>query len=156
MIDYLTTNGWADGKAIVMNRSMHSVLKRVESAFVQLPDWLKTYDKYLNTWKGLTLVTPGFHMRNLFGNSFNSYAVGMGLPDQIRYARIAALEFDEYQKAIKIIAEGGTLTKAQQKVYDIMNEFQKSGLIQSHRGVRDLEQVKEATEEALKLSLIHI
>lgn len=151
LVDYLTNNGWTDKtKAIVMNRSMHSVLKRVQSAFVQLPDWLKTYDKYLNLWKGLTLVTPGFHMRNLFGNSFNSYAVGMGLVDQMRYARIAALEFDEYQKAIKILADGGTLTKAQQKVFDTMSEFQKSGLVQSHRGVRDLEQVKEATEEALK------
>jgi hypothetical protein len=147
---YLTKNGFGKDKAIVMNRSMHSVLKRVEGAYIDLPAWVKVYDKYLNTWKGLTLITPGFHMRNLFGNSFNSYAVGMGLPAQMRYARIASLEFDEYAKAARILAEGGTLTARQQKIYEIMSEFQRSGLIQSHRGVRDLEQVKEMTEEALK------
>jgi hypothetical protein len=150
--DYLMRNGFEkSGKAVVMNRSMHSLLKRVEKAYIDLPQWVKVYDKYLNTWKGLTLVTPGFHMRNLFGNSFNSYASGMGILEQTKYARIASLDFDEYGKALKVLAEGGTLTPAQQTVFDTMNQFNRSGLVQSHRGVRDLEQVKEATEEAIRL-----
>lgn len=147
---FLAAQGFGDGKAIVINRSMYGLVKEVEKAFVQLPDWVKMYDKFLNTWKGLTLITPGFHMRNLFGNSFNSYAVGMGLPAQIRYSRIAMLELNKFDEFQKILAQGGELTKAQQKIYDRVSKFRSSGLIQSHRGVRDLEQVKQAVEEALK------
>jgi hypothetical protein len=106
------------------------------------------YDKYLNTWKGLTLVTPGFHLRNLFGNSFNSYAVGMDTVSQLRYSRIAMLEIEQFNQAVKILADGGTLTAKQKKIYDVYTEFQRNGLIQSHRGVRDLEQAKEAAELA--------
>jgi hypothetical protein len=148
--DFLAREGFGEGQAIVINRSMYGITKEVEKAFVQLPDWVKTYDKFLNTWKGLTLITPGFHLRNLFGNSFNSYAVGMGLGDQIKYASIGMRELNQYDEYAKIIANGGELTKAQQKIYDRVSDFRGSGLVQSHRGVRDLEQVKEATEAAGK------
>ena len=147
---FLTSQGFGKNKALVINRSMHGIIKQVEKAFVQLPDWLKTYDKFLNTWKGLTLITPGFHMRNLFGNSFNSYSVGMDLASQMRYSRVATIELNKFSEFQKILAQGGELTKAQQKIYDRVSEFMSSGLVQSHRGVRDLEQVKQATEEALK------
>ena len=148
---YLLKNGMVgNGQAIVMNKTMHRLIKESEKAFVDLPTWLKMYDGFLNTWKGLTLVTPGFHLRNLFGNSFNSYAVGMDTISQLRYSRIAMLEMGQFDEAVKILADGGTLSPKLQKVYDIYTEFQKNGLIQSHRGVRDLEQLKEAAEEALR------
>lgn len=147
---FLEFQGYTKDKALVINRSMHGLIKEVEKAFVQLPDWVKMYDKFLNTWKGLTLITPGFHMRNLFGNSFNSYAVGMDLASQVKYSRVAMLELNKFDEFQKILAQGGELTKAQQKIYDRVSKFRSSGLIQSHRGVRDLEQVKQAVEEALK------
>ena len=59
------------------------------------------------------------------------------------------LELADFDKAVKLIAKGekfSDLPKNLQKAYDRVLEFQKSGLIQSHRGVRDLEQLKEASE----------
>jgi len=142
---WLRSQGFQDNQAIIMNRSMHGILKQVEKAFIDLPDYIKVYDKFLNTWKGLTLITPGFHMRNLFGNSFNSYAVGMGIFDQMKYARLASLQLNQYDEFLKIIADGGTLTAKQQRLFDRVSAFKESGLLQSHRGIRDLEQVKDAS-----------
>jgi len=147
---YLIGTGLGTGnKAIAMNRSIHRVLKESEKAFKSLDDLTVFYDKFLNTWKGLTLVTPGFHLRNLFGNMFNSYVAGMDTIAQFKYTRIGMLELADFDKAVKLIAKGekfSALPKNLQKAYNNVIDFQKSGLIQSHRGVRDLEQLKEASE----------
>ncbi len=146
---YLARSGLVGNRAIAMNRSIHRVIKESEKAFKALDDLTKLYDGFLNTWKGLTLVTPGFHLRNLFGNMFNSYVAGMDTVAQLKYTRIGMLELADFDKAVKLIAKGekfSDLPRNLQKAYDRVLEFQKSGLIQSHRGVRDLEQLKEASE----------
>ena len=137
-------------KAIVINKNALDLLKRAEKAYKDVPELIKFYDGFLNTWKGLTLITPGFHMRNLFGNMFNSYAVGMDLASQSQYGLIAMQELNEYARLVKKIADGGTLTSAEKKIYETVKLFEAQGLIQSHRGVRDLEYLKEATELATK------
>jgi hypothetical protein len=146
--------GFAKDKALVLNRSAHGILKRVEKAYIDLPQFVKTYDNFLNFWKGSTLISPGFHLRNLFGNSFNSYAVGMDLAAQSKYGLIAMKELDTYNQLLKKIAEGGTLSVAEEATFKTVKQFMESGLVQSHRGVRDLEMVKEAVEEALQTSTL--
>jgi len=137
-------------KAVVMNKNALDLLKRAERAYKDIPQLISMFDKFLNTWKGLTLITPGFHMRNLFGNMFNSYAVGMDIASQSRYGLIAMNELNEYTRLVQKLSQGLSLTKAEQKIYDIVDGFTRQGLIQSHRGVRDLEQLKEMTEAAVK------
>ena len=147
---YLVGAGLGDGnRAIAMNKTIHRVIKEAEKGFKALDDLTKLYDGFLNTWKGLTLVTPGFHLRNLFGNMFNSYVAGMDTVAQLKYTRIAQLELDKFDKAIKLISQGtkfSDLPKNLQAAYENVLQFRKSGLLQSHRGVRDLEQLKEASE----------
>ena len=80
---------------------------------------------------------------------FNSYVAGMDTVAQLKYTRIGMLELADFDKAVKLIAKGekfSDLPKNLQKAYNNVLDFQKSGLIQSHRGVRDLEQLKEASE----------
>lgn len=144
--------GFGPNSALVLNRNAHGILKRVEKAYIDLPKWVKTYDKFLNTWKGVTLISPGFHLRNMFGNSFNSYAVGMDLAAQSKYGTRAMVELNQYNDILKKFVQGGKLTDPEKAIFNKVKKFQESGLVQSHRGVRDLEQVKEATEEALKKS----
>ena len=154
VVRYLAGEGFEqNSKALVMNKTIHRLMKESEKAFKSLDDLTKFYDNFLNTWKGLTLVTPGFHLRNLFGNMFNSYVSGMDTFAQLKYTRIAMLELDGYDKALKLLANGtriDDLPKNLRKAYDNYVEFQKSGIIQSHRGVRDLESLKEASELAEK------
>ena len=146
----LATMGYGPGSAIAINKNVKDILKRVEKAYIDLPDFIKKYDKFLNTWKGLTLITPGFHMRNFFGNMFNSYAVGMGVVDQSRYATIAMKELKMFDDVAKKIAKGLEITAAEKQVFDLVSDFFSSGVAQTHRGIRDLEQLKEAVAAAAK------
>lgn len=144
--EFFKASGYGADSAIVMNKSAYNALKGAEKAYIELPQLVKTYDKFLNTWKGLTLVTPGFHMRNLFGNSFNSYAVGMGLADQSRYLTTALTELDQYQKIGKKLAQGLDISPSEQKIFDTVKGYFEQGVSQTHRGIRDLEQLKNAVD----------
>ena len=146
----LKNMGFGKDTALVMHKNARDILKRVEKAYIDLPEFVKGYDKLLNTWKGLTLITPGFHMRNLFGNSFNSYAVGMDLAAQSRYATKAMLELDEFTKIGRKLASGAELTVKEKEIYKLVSGFYESGVAQTHRGIRDLEQIKEAVSQATK------
>ena len=143
--EFLKKNGFADGSAIQMNKSAFNVLKGVEKAYFDVPQLAKIYDKFLNTWKGLTLITPGFHMRNLFGNMFNSYAVGMDVASQSRYLGIAMQEMDQFQKIGKKLAQGASLSTSERKIFETVRGYFEQGVSQTHRGIRDLEGVMEAS-----------
>ena len=143
--DFLKKNGYGAGKAIQMNKSAFNVLKGVEKAYFDVPKLAKIYDKFLNTWKGLTLITPGFHMRNLFGNMFNSYAVGMDVASQSRYLGLAMQEMDQFQKIGKKLAQGASLSNSERKIFETVRGYFEQGVSQTHRGIRDLEGVMEAS-----------
>ena len=42
-------------------------MKKDTNAFLQL------YDKLTNKWKQMAILSPGFHVRNIFGNYAQSY-----------------------------------------------------------------------------------
>jgi hypothetical protein len=142
--------GYGTDKAIVMNKSAYNVLKGAEKAFVEVDGLVKVYDKFLNTWKGVTLVSPGFHLRNMFGNMFNSYAIGMDTVAQSKYLGVAMTELDQFSKIGKKLAQGLDISPAERKLFDTVRGYFEHGASQTHRGIRDLEQLKEATSAAAK------
>jgi hypothetical protein len=147
---FFKAGGYGTDKAIAMNKSAYNILKGAEKAYIQIPELVKTYDKFLNTWKGVTLVSPGFHLRNMFGNMFNSYAIGMDTVAQSKYLGVAMTELDEFSKVGKKLAQGLDISPAEQKVFDTVRGYFEHGASQTHRGIRDLEQLKEATSAAAK------
>jgi len=151
MLDnYFKAQGYGPDKAIVMNKSAFNVLKGAQKAYVDIPPLIKTYDKFLNTWKGLTLVSPGFHLRNMFGNMFNSYAAGMDTIAQGKYLTKAVTEMDTYQRVGKKLAQGLDITKEEQEIFDLVKGYFENGVSQTHRGIRDLETVKDASAQTIK------
>ena len=150
--DFLLKNGYDAGKAIQLNKSAFNVLKGVEKAYFDVPELVKIYDKFLTNWKGLTLITPGFHMRNLFGNMFNSYAVGMDVIAQGKYLGTAMQELDTFQKVGKKLAQGLDITDAEKAIYDTVKGYFERGVSQTHRGIRDLETVMEASAKGASKS----
>jgi hypothetical protein len=147
---YFNAAGYGADKAVVMNKSAYNVLKGAEKAYIEIPGLIKTYDKFLNTWKGVTLVSPGFHLRNMFGNMFNSYAIGMDTVAQSKYLGVAMTELDQFSKIGKKLAQGLDITPAEQKLFDTVRGYFEHGASQTHRGIRDLEQLKEATSAVAK------
>jgi hypothetical protein len=148
--DYFKAQGYGAGKAVVMNKSAFNILKGAEKAYVDLPKFVGIYDKFLNSWKGLTLVSPGFHLRNMFGNMFNSYAAGMDVISQGRYLTTAVTELDEFQRIGKKLAQGLDITPQEKKLFDLVRNYFENGVSQTHRGIRDLETVKDATAATIK------
>jgi hypothetical protein len=148
--EFFKASGYGDNSAIVMNKSAFNVLKGAEKAYLDLPPLVKVYDKFLNTWKGLTLVSPGFHLRNMFGNMFNSYAVGMGVADQGKYLTKSLMELDQFQKVGKKLAKGEKITEVERKLFETVRGYFEQGVSQTHRGIRDLEQLKTGVDAARK------
>jgi hypothetical protein len=145
--EFFKASGYGADSAVVMNKSAYNALKGAEKAYIELPQLVKTYDKFLNTWKGLTLVSPGFHLRNMFGNMFNSYAIGMGVADQGKYLTTAVTELDQFQKIGKKLAQGLDISPSERKLFDTVRGYFEQGVSQTHRGIRDLDQLKNAIDE---------
>ena len=141
---------------------------------MDLSPFVKGYDKFLNAWKSITLVSPGYHMRNLFGNMTNSYLAGMNFIQQTRYAKKAFVDVSRFKKVrdtlrakLKKLAFEGVLNRPDRwEVEDIVRfglnqdeavsyrryiDFKESGAAQSHKGFRDLESVKATTKNGKRL-----
>ena len=130
-----------------MHKSAHGILKSAEKAYVELPKAIKMFDKFMNSWKGVTLISPGFHMRNLFGNMTNSYLAGMGFGRQVEYSTKAFKDFNVFKRFRNAVAENGIDVipdKAQKEAYERVLDYFESGVAQTHKGIRDLEGVKQA------------
>lgn len=136
-----------EGEIFAMHKSAYGILKSAEKAYVELPKAIKMFDKFMNTWKGITLVSPGFHMRNLFGNMTNSYLAGMGFTQQARYSTKAFKDFNIYKRFKGAVAEGGLDAipdKTQREAFERVLDYFESGVAQTHKGIRDLEGVKQS------------
>lgn len=148
--NHLRNIGLTEGKALVMNRSAYNIMKRVNRAYIELPALVKGYDKFLNYWKGVTLVSPGFHLRNAFGNTFNQYAAGMNVLDIGRYNMKASQNLTRFNQLAQTVLEGGfdTLSKVDQDAYLRVLDYFEDGVSQSRKGVRDLDKLKETVMTA--------
>jgi hypothetical protein len=139
--------GAETAEVFAMHKSAYNILKSVERAYVEMPKAIKMFDKFMNAWKGITLVSPGFHMRNLFGNMTNSYLVGMGFTDQARYSTKAFKDFNVFKRFRNTVAESGLDAipdDVQREAYLRVLDYFESGVAQTHKGIRDLEGVKQA------------
>jgi len=152
LLKYFADRGFAEGsKVIATHKSAYALLKRLDNAYIQLPEFIKSYDQFMGFWKSFALVTPGYHMRNLFGNMTNSYLAGMSMANQVRYLGQSSRDFSYYRQAVRALRRGddiASLPKNVREAYERLDEFYRIGISQSHKGVKDLEVIKEGIEAA--------
>ena len=76
--------------AFVIPREIFDDLMRVDKTFGSdeaMNAFLKFFDTAQTYWKGrVTVTTPGFHIRNAYSNSFNSWLAGMNDPRRFKQA----------------------------------------------------------------------
>lgn len=132
--------------SFAIHKSAHNILKQIDRAYMDLPKFVKGYDKFLNYWKSVTLISPGFHMRNLFGNYANSYVAGMSFADLGTYTTSSITDFQTfYRIKDQAINQGiDTLEAADQEIYRRVLDFFESGGSQTRKGTRDLELLKDS------------
>jgi hypothetical protein len=155
---YLTAQGFKDGKAIAIHNTAFDTLKRIEKAYVEVPELLKGYDKAVNTWKGLNLITPSFHLNSFLGNSTNMYLVGMGIADQGTYLPRSTKDLTEYNRILTTINEGimsglgrddvlRNMSVGDKEVYDRLLRYFQSGASMKGRGTLDIGAVGKTLQE---------
>ena len=132
--------------AFAMHKSAFNIIKQVDRAYMDLPNIVKGYDKFLNYWKSVTLISPGFHMRNLFGNYTNSYIAGMSFDDIVRGTTSSMTDLKTFYRVKDQALKQGvdSLSSADQEVYKRVLDFFESGIAQTRKGTRDLEMLKES------------
>lgn len=157
--DYLVKHGFKGGgqSAIAMNKSAYGIMKKIDNAYVDIPKWLKNYDKVINGWKGLTLVTPGFHLNNYVGNSMNSYLVGMGMAEQGIYTKRALLNMQQYDDLMRRVGDIATpgeaieqtmrrLDPGDRQVFESLYNYYADGVSMRFSGVRDIKPMVKTLE----------
>lgn len=151
--EYMTELGYAPGKAVAMNRSVYETMKGLNNAYVNVADLVKQYDSFLNFWKSITLISPGFHVRNVFGNFANMYIGGMSTQDILRYQTQSAMDFQVYWKYRNNVVEaGGDVSVIPEELiqqYRDVENYYNNGVAQTRKGIRDLEKVKNLVLERL-------
>jgi hypothetical protein len=155
---YMVKQGFEKGKAIAINKTAYNTLKRIDNAYVEIPEWLKGYDKMMSIWKGFTLFTPGFHINNFAGNMTNSYLVGMDMGSQATYLPKAQAMLSQYNPLLDKLeaameVSGGTLEDAvktlsdtDQDMFRRLYNFYNDGISMKMGGVRDLEPLRRTLE----------
>ena len=106
--------------------------------------FLNFIDKANTMFKKLSTLTPGFQIRNYFGNSTNMYLAGMPLKDIPVYQTKAANILNQSEDLIKKYAKGIKFTKEEANAWELLQEFRKGGFNKAGTAVRDLEKVEES------------
>lgn len=119
---------------------------RVVDEYVQgiKPDDLKImvrgYDRVLNWWKAQVLISPSYHMRNMFSNFWNNWLAGVKNPILYEKARKITSE-KGLNKVIMTTDAGETLTRGQ-----ILKETRQQGAM--GRGLYGAD-IKEALDDRI-------
>ncbi|MEA2640950.1 MAG: hypothetical protein QOF51_2344, partial [Chloroflexota bacterium] len=113
------------GQYVALNRTL---LDEMQGATRQVRAGSQTgrgFDKLTGGWKRLATATPGFHIRNLLGDTQQAYlaAPGQQLPRNIAQAGKAIRRANEQAKSIRPSATNKTLKVAGQRVH--IDEFLK-------------------------------
>jgi hypothetical protein len=141
VLSYLGDTGML-GKKMAIHRSAYDILKNAQNAYkVNLNVGVKFFDKFLNFWKGVTLLSPSFHIRNFIGNWTNMSLAGLNPAEILTNTKEAWEEIIKRDEILKKIA-AGTATAQDQVVLAASNTYI-SGLASARRGVRDLENLAE-------------
>lgn len=152
LLKYFDDLGFAEGsKVIAIQKSAFAALKRLDNAYVQLPEFIKNYDQFMKFWKTFALITPGYHTRNFFGNITNSFMAGMPLTVQGAYMFRTSNDFLSYRRVMNALYRGEDIGKFGDNViaaFKRVDDYYRSGASQSHRGIRDLEIIKEGMRTA--------
>ena len=141
VLEYLEKAGMS-GKKMAIHNSAYEILKNAQNAYkVNINAGVKLYDKFLNLWKGLTLLSPSFHARNFWGNWSNMSLAGLNPAEIVKYTSEAWTEVAKRDEILKKIA-AGTATDADKLLLKTSNTYV-AGLASARRGVRDLENIAE-------------
>ena len=129
-----------DGNGIIMDKDIFDLIKSSNSYQEGEKAWEKIFNLFNNNFKRFKVISPGFHVRNITGNTSNLYLSGVPLVE------IPSLN----KKATKLISSKyiddliskynkGILSKSELKDWKTINGFINAGFLNVGDRIRDLD-----------------
>jgi hypothetical protein len=138
---------------VAIHTSAYKLLKSSQNAYTKAPELIRAYDKAMDAWKSITLVTPGFHVKNVIGNMTNMYLAGMNPIEVATYTTSSIMEMLRRRKVLSKIEKFGqnALDAADNLILKTNGaDYVATGLNASRRGVRDLGPYKQYLSKKFK------
>lgn len=137
----LKLKNWLDmteGKKIFIDKNIDRMIgrmsgKKEQSAFLNLMDSMNT------VFKKFKLLSPGFQIRNIFGNTSNMWLSGMSTADVAKYTGNAHATLTKAPKLLEKIEMGGVLTEAEKIMVRNYQEFSSVGFGHMRNNLNDLD-----------------
>ena len=156
--EFMTDMGYVQGKsALAINKSVYETLSGLNRAYTEVNEFIKYYDSFQNFWKSVTLISPGFHMRNFFGNMTNMYVAGMTTPDIFKYNTQSIMDFNDYFKYRDVLTLEGidAVPEGVRKSVLRVKDYFDGGMAQTRKGLRDLEKMQSLALQGYDPSVPH-
>lgn len=145
------------GKTLYMDKDLANILDVTRNTINnQVKPLLKVWDGINNTFKKFSTLTPGFHMRNIVGNSTNMVLSGMPSTQLPVYWKKAHGLWNNADNLMKKTLDG-TLTAAEKADFDVLQDFYKAGFADNaFKKVQGLDTLKETKGVLSKASQLGI
>lgn len=125
------------GKDIYMNKNLERLIK-IASREQEPKHMLKFMDSLNNMFKSNKLLSPGFQLRNIFGNTSNMVLGGVPLHKAVGGMPAANKAIKNGEKMLKRIAQGEVLSAKEMKSLENFMEFSKHGFVEYGNKMHDI------------------
>lgn len=128
-----------NGNGLVLDKNIYELIKTSNTLQEGEKAWGKIFNTFNNGFKKFKTLTPGFHVRNITGNTTNLYLSGVPLVE-IPALNVKAnkLISDKYINELVDKYVSNTLTKADKEDWDLINGFIKANFMDVGTDVQDL------------------
>ena len=138
-----------EGKDVYMDKQLVNMLNIGAKDSKELNPLFRLWDGMNNVFKKYTTITPGFHMRNIVGNSTDMVLSGVNPAELPSYYKKAVNLWNNADDLIAKAAKG-TLNEAETKQFDILQQFYKGGFADALQKGYGLEDVAKAVNKQTK------
>lgn len=144
-------------KTLYMDKDLVNMLEITRDASMnQVKPLAKVWDGINNTFKKFSTLTPGFHVRNMVGNSVNMVMSGMPSAQLPVYWKKAHGLWNRADDLVRKAVDG-TLTAAEKADFEILEDFYKAGFADNvFKKVQGLDTVKETKGVLSKASQLGV
>lgn len=125
------------GKDIYMNKNLERLIK-IASREQEPKHMLEFMDSLNNMFKSNKLLSPGFQLRNIFGNTSNMVLGGVPLHKAVGGMPAANKAIKNGEKMLKRIAQGEVLSAKEMKSLENFMEFSKHGFVEYGNKMHDI------------------
>ena len=130
------------GKTLYIDKDFARLMKVTNTSKQEANAIVKLMDSFNNTFKKYKILTPGFQLRNIAGNTTNMVLSGMPAGKIPEYWGKAASILNSSDDLLAKVAKGVELTGKDADNWKILKEFYEGGFKGAGTKLQDLEQLR--------------